>query len=159
MAPKRRQTLAAVRRGPFPSVYALAEALGRPYRRVWDDVKALEAAGLIETRPATAPATGRRRVEIFPRSDRSGDTPTLVQRPDVAWSRPAGVDASRALDLSLHRPSLTGLVEAVRVSGIDATRKRLLELLARRELDDSTAWLAARILSNIERGIGHEHAA
>ncbi len=34
--------------GPAPSINALAVALGRPYRRVHDDVAALHAAGLVE---------------------------------------------------------------------------------------------------------------
>ncbi|MGX7704179.1 HVO_A0114 family putative DNA-binding protein [Methylobacterium sp. Gmos1] len=34
--------------GPATSVNALAVALGRPYRRVHDDVAALHAAGLVE---------------------------------------------------------------------------------------------------------------
>ncbi|MCP2080104.1 UNVERIFIED_ORG: putative transcriptional regulator [Methylorubrum zatmanii] len=33
--------------GPAPSINALAGSLGRPYRRVHDDVSALMAAGLI----------------------------------------------------------------------------------------------------------------
>lgn len=45
---KRMELLGYVRRNHVPSIRALAQALGRDYRNVHADVKALEAAGLVE---------------------------------------------------------------------------------------------------------------
>jgi predicted transcriptional regulator len=48
---KRMELLGYVRRNRVPSIRALAQALGRDYRNVHADVKALEAAGLVENTP------------------------------------------------------------------------------------------------------------
>jgi predicted transcriptional regulator len=48
---KRMELLAYVRRNEVRSIRALAQALGRDYRNVHADVKALEAAGLVENTP------------------------------------------------------------------------------------------------------------
>lgn len=45
---KRMELLGYVRRNKVTSIRALAQALGRDYRNVHADVKALEAAGLVE---------------------------------------------------------------------------------------------------------------
>lgn len=45
---KRMELLHYVRRNPVTSIRALAKALGRDYSNVHADVKALEAAGLVE---------------------------------------------------------------------------------------------------------------
>ena len=47
MTPKRMALLRHLHRHPARSVKALAESLGRDYRRVHDDVTALTAIGLI----------------------------------------------------------------------------------------------------------------
>lgn len=49
---KRMELLGCVRRHEVRSIRALAQALGRDYRNVHADVKALEAAGLVENTPA-----------------------------------------------------------------------------------------------------------
>ena len=48
LTPKRYELLHHVHRHPEPSVRALARALDRDFKRVYDDVKALIAAGLLE---------------------------------------------------------------------------------------------------------------
>ena len=48
LTPKRLELLRTLHRHPAASVRALAQQLGRDYRRVHDDVEALAAAGLIE---------------------------------------------------------------------------------------------------------------
>lgn len=51
MTPKRLALLREVHRQPARSVRALAQALGRDYRRVHADVEALVGAGLLERGP------------------------------------------------------------------------------------------------------------
>lgn len=48
LSPKRLELLRHLHRHPAPSVRQLAAALGRDYRRVHDDVAALQDAGLLE---------------------------------------------------------------------------------------------------------------
>ena len=47
LTPKRLELLRDVHREPAPSVKALAERLGRDYKRVYEDVETLMASGLI----------------------------------------------------------------------------------------------------------------
>ena len=54
---ERLRLLRHLRHNPERSVNALARALGRPYRRVHDDVVALEAAGLLQRGPEGVTAT------------------------------------------------------------------------------------------------------
>lgn len=51
MTPKRIALLKHVHREPPRSIRALAQALGRDYRRVYDDVEALVEAGLLDRQP------------------------------------------------------------------------------------------------------------
>ena len=48
LSPKRLELLRQVHKAPVKSIRALAQALGRDYRRVHEDVAALEAAGLLD---------------------------------------------------------------------------------------------------------------
>lgn len=48
LSPKRLELLRHLHRNPAPNVRQLAAALGRDYRRVHDDVAALQDAGLLE---------------------------------------------------------------------------------------------------------------
>ena len=48
LSPKRIELIRFVRQRPSLSIAALARALGRDYKRVHGDVRALEAAGLLE---------------------------------------------------------------------------------------------------------------
>jgi predicted transcriptional regulator len=48
LSPKRLELLRHLHRNPAKNIRALAAALGRDYRRVHEDVEALEAAGLLE---------------------------------------------------------------------------------------------------------------
>jgi predicted transcriptional regulator len=51
LSSKRMELLGHVRRHEVRSIRALAQALGRDYRNVHADVKAMEAAGLVENTP------------------------------------------------------------------------------------------------------------
>ncbi|MBI1779339.1 MAG: hypothetical protein HYR63_28735 [Proteobacteria bacterium] len=48
MTDRRHQLLRHLHRHPEPSIRALARALGRDYKRVYEDVQALAAVGLLE---------------------------------------------------------------------------------------------------------------
>ncbi len=48
LSPKRLELLRHVHRAPAKNIRALAQALGRDYRRVHEDVAALEEAGLLD---------------------------------------------------------------------------------------------------------------
>ena len=48
LSPKRIELLRHVHQHPAKNIRALAQALGRDYRRVHEDVEALEAAGLLD---------------------------------------------------------------------------------------------------------------
>lgn len=48
LSPKRLELLRDVHREPAPSVKALADRLGRDYRRVHEDVETLSASGLLQ---------------------------------------------------------------------------------------------------------------
>jgi predicted transcriptional regulator len=48
LSPKRLELLRHLHRNPAKSIRALAQTLGRGYRRVHEDVEALEAAGLLD---------------------------------------------------------------------------------------------------------------
>lgn len=48
LSPKRLELLRHVHQHPAKSIRALAQSLGRDYRRVHEDVEALEAAGLLD---------------------------------------------------------------------------------------------------------------
>ncbi|OLB11534.1 MAG: hypothetical protein AUH10_09855 [Gammaproteobacteria bacterium 13_2_20CM_66_19] len=48
LSPKRLELLRDVHREPAPSVEALAERLGRDYKRVYEDVETLAASGLLQ---------------------------------------------------------------------------------------------------------------
>src|SRR5271166_3155056 len=54
LSPKRLELLRHLHRAPARSIRALAQALGRDCRRVHEDVKALEAAGLLAMKTACA---------------------------------------------------------------------------------------------------------
>lgn len=48
MTDRRHELLRHLRRKPEPGIRALARALGRDYKRVYEDVQALAAVGLVE---------------------------------------------------------------------------------------------------------------
>ena len=48
MSDKRHELLSHLRKHPAPSIRALARDLGRDYKRVYEDVAALEKVGLVE---------------------------------------------------------------------------------------------------------------
>jgi predicted transcriptional regulator len=48
LSPKRLELLRHLHRNPAKNIRTLAQALGRDYRRVYEDVEALESAGLLD---------------------------------------------------------------------------------------------------------------
>ncbi len=50
--PRKAELLAEIEKSPSLSIYRLAKQCGRNYRRVFDHVKELASAGLVNIRPA-----------------------------------------------------------------------------------------------------------
>lgn len=130
-----------------PSVYALARALKRPYRRVLARVKTLAEAGRLELRPATR--AGRALLQVC--------QPASAPRPPkplpLAWSRPSGgASAEAAIAAALLRPSFSGLLDVSRRFGLGRVER------AARALEAEGGW-NARSREDAVRALGNLRAA
>jgi len=135
-----------------PSVYALALALDRPYRRVLSRVKTLAAAGRLELRAASR--GGRAVLQVCP--------PATAARPPkplpLSWSRPSGkVPAETAIAAALLRPSFSGLLDVSRRYGLARVERTARELDAEGGWNARTREDASRALSNLKAA--HARAA
>ncbi|HLW78028.1 MAG TPA: hypothetical protein VKU44_00375 [Terriglobia bacterium] len=130
-----------------PSVYALARALKRPYRRVLSRVKTLARAGQLELLPATR--GGRAVLQVCPPAPASKPPKPLP----LAWSRPSGrVPAATAIAAALLRPTFSGLLDVSRRYGLARVER------AARELDAEGGWIA-RTREDASRALGNLRAA
>lgn len=126
-------------------IYQLAQAAGRPYRRVHDQVKRLEREGRvrIERRQRGARAVSAvRSVEVPPRLSF-----------DRAWSRPSGgIDADTLIAQVLARPTFRDLLVCVDHYGLDRVARLRADMIRDFELAPGALETSGRMLRNIEVG-------
>lgn len=145
-------------------IYGLAGVLGRPYRRVYDQVRMLEAAGRLRT--VRGRAGGRRVVRVLPRRSApragaaSASTPAGPPlRFNRAWSALGKrFDADATIAQVLARPTFRDLLACVLEFGLDRVRDRLAAMVSAFELSPQLVVEDARMLANIESGL-HRAAA
>lgn len=147
-APKLEDLFRLIRAGAGrEGIYALAAAAGRPYRRVHDQVRRLEAAGLV--RLQAEHRGSRTRIQVIPIEQ---PAPPVLQF-DRAWSRPSGgVDSDTVIALVLARPTFSDLLGCCIEYGIDRVRRIFSTMVAALQLDARAAQESGRLLSNIEIG-------
>ncbi|MGH8371989.1 MAG: hypothetical protein ACRETO_04570 [Gammaproteobacteria bacterium] len=136
-----------------PSVYRLAKALGRPYRRVLPRVKTLADAGRLQLAPASK--GGRTVIQVLqPKQNK-----TALPAPfPVTWSRPDGrVPVETELAAVLMRPSFSGLLDASRRFGLTRVEQAARELAEDGDWDPRARADAEHLLHNLR--IGHDRAA
>jgi len=136
-----------------PSVYRLAKALDRPYRRVLPRVKTLAAAGRLRLAPALK--GGRTVIQVL----QPKHTKTVLPAPfPVTWSRPDGnVPVETELAAVLMRPSFSGLLDASRRFGLDRVEQAARELAEDADWNSRSRADAEHLLHNLR--IGHDRAA
>ncbi|HET7396554.1 MAG TPA: hypothetical protein VFK12_08945 [Gammaproteobacteria bacterium] len=136
-----------------PSVYRLAKALDRPYRRVLPRVKTLAEAGRLQLVPAVK--GGRTVIQVrLPKRNRAA----LPAPFPVTWSRPDGnVPVETELAAVLMRPSFAGLLDASRRFGLARVEQAARELAAEGDWNPGARADAGQLLHNLR--IGHDRAA
>jgi len=87
MTPRKGELLEVVDRSPALSIYALAKEAGRNYRRVYDHVQELAAAGLLTVRPEVR---NGRRVSMV-----EGVVHQRLRRLDELFAFKAEIDAAQ----------------------------------------------------------------
>lgn len=135
-----------------PSVYALALALDRPYRRVLERVKTLALAGQLVLVPATR--GGRPVIQVcLPEAPAAAPTPL-----PLTWSRPDGdVPPETEIAAALLRPAFSNLLDVSRRYGLPRVERAARALTAERGWSEPTRRDAERALRNLK--LGHARAA
>lgn len=156
---KQSEALRVIREaGEVRSVYALAQMLVRPYRRVLDHVRELQAAGLVEVE-ATVSASGRKAERIRP-STRGASKPKA--QPALSyprhWSSPVtGVDDEVLIAGVVAEPTLQDLIACCAHYGVERVRRVYAEMLSTGEIPAPVQRSVGRMLANVE--IGFSRAA
>lgn len=151
---KQFELLALVRQGrEVPGIYALAQMLGRPYRRVRDHVAELSEAGLINVVPSKK--NGRRVNLIVPADATTHGKPS---QPELSynrfWSSPVtGVSNDVFIAGVIAEPTLDDLLKCCLHFGVPAVRKVYQKMLGAGEISPLTGKSVGRMLGNIEIGI------
>jgi hypothetical protein len=147
--PKQAALLQRVRdAGEVQGVYALAKALGRPYKRVLENLRTLQAAGLVEL--SNERRSGRKTI-LVRRSRRRGRQPQLSY--NRVWSSPvSGVDDTVLIASVLARPTFDDLLTCCRHYGLPRVRSVYMTMLGTGELDALVQQSVSRMLANIEIG-------
>lgn len=155
---KQAEVLRTIREaGEMRSVYSLAQALNRPYRRVLDHVRALEAAGLIEVEVAT-PKAGRKAGRIRPTKQASSPRPQPPLSYSRHWSSPVtGVSDDVFIAGVIAEPTLDDLITCCIHYGIKRVRSVYSEMLTTGEIPAAVQRSVGRMLANVE--IGFSRAA
>jgi hypothetical protein len=135
--------------GEVRGVYALAKALGRPYNRVLDNIRALEAAGRIEV---SAGKWGGRRVTLLRAATEATDRQPSLSYNRI-WSAPATGASDTALIASvIAKPTFDDVLQCCLHYGVNRVREIYLAMLARNELSAIGARSVGRMLANVEIG-------
>lgn len=133
------------------SVYLLAKLLNRPYRRVFDQVKALERAGMIRLVPGARGGRRRSGVELATQPAAGGQPELSIPR---FWSAPrTGVDDTTLIAGVLAEPVFDDLLRCVRHYGTAAVRAVYERMLDAGDLAPWARQEADRMLRNIEIGL------
>ncbi|MGH8307089.1 MAG: hypothetical protein ACRER0_02345 [Gammaproteobacteria bacterium] len=136
-----------------PSVYRLAKALDRPYRRVLPRVKTLADAGQLQL--SRAIQGGRTVILVLPPEH---NKPVLPAPYPVTWSRPDGnVPVETKLAAVLMRPSFAGLLDASRRFGLTRVEQAARDLAGEGDWNPRLQAEAEHLLRNLR--IGHDRAA
>lgn len=140
-----RELLEHIRAGDGEAgIYALASAVGRPYRRVHDQVRRLVRDGQVTLVPEQV--NGRRRLRVLPAE-------ATAMRFNRAWSRPAGgVDEETGIALVLSRPTFDDVLRCVQRYGLSRVRATQEAMISELELSPAAATATTRMLKNIEVG-------
>lgn len=157
--PKQSEALRVIREaGEVRSVYALAQMLERPYRRVLDHVRELQSAGLVEIEP-TANPSGRKAGRIRPVSQQESKPRT---QPTLSyprhWSSPVtGVSDEVLIAGVVAEPTLQDLIACCAHYGVKRVRAVYSEMLITGEIPAAVQRSVGRMLANVE--IGFSRAA
>lgn len=146
---KQSELLAYLRGTPSaPGIYGLARALGRQYRRVFDDVMRLASAGLLTVTPTFK--NGRKVSLVQLPVDRPAQPSLSYSR---VWSSPAtGVDDRVLIASVLAEPTFGDVLACCRHYGLDKVKRVFDSMLGTDELGELTQLSLIRMLSNIEIG-------
>lgn len=148
-----RQLLALVQEGKGrDGIYALAAHAQRPYRRVYDQVMRLAAAGQVrlESDPRSG---GRKRFRVLGAQE---EAPALEF--NRAWSHPGGhLPPERVIAQVLARPTFNDLLACAKHYGLPAVEHVHDRMLREFMLEPGAAVAVNRMLRNIT--VGHERAA
>lgn len=149
--PRQQELLDCVsRHGRINGIYRLSQLLGRPYRRVLDQAKALEREGLI--RLSFDVNGGRRQTVIEPASGGAATSQPELHHPRI-WSSPVtGVDDHTLIASVLAEPTFDDLLRCVLHYGLEKVRSVYRRMLASDHFEPWAQQEAARMLDNIEIG-------
>lgn len=130
-------------------IYSLAAAAGRPYRRVYDQVKRLAAEGRVIL--AAEPQGRSRRAHIRVRPADQQEAPKLAF--NRAWSRPSGgLDPETLIAQVISRPTFDDLLTCTQRFGISRVWEVYENMVEDMMLSPGAAAATARMLTNIEVG-------
>jgi hypothetical protein len=158
--PKQAEALRVISKaGEVRSVYALARMLNRPYRRVRDHVRELEAAGLVTVEVTPSP-TGRGAGKIRPTTVKGLSTPKA--QPQLSyprhWSSPvSGVTDDVLIAGVVAEPTLGDLITCCAHYGVKRVRSVYSQMLITGEIPAVVQRSVGRMLANVE--IGFSRAA
>lgn len=134
--------------GSVAGIYHLSKALTRQYRRVFDDVGKLKAAGLLTVTPIVE---NGRRVNLIQRASARPAQPELSY--SRIWSSPASGVSDRVLIASvLSEPTFADVLACCRHYGVQSVKRVFSAMLGTDEINELTQLSLIRMLSNIEIG-------
>ncbi|AXQ27482.1 hypothetical protein D0B54_01745 [Solimonas sp. K1W22B-7] len=134
--------------GRADSVYDLAAKLGRPYRRVFDQVKMLAAQGRLVLSPGQE---GRRRKTSIALADPGAEAPELTF--NRIWSTPPEALPETTLIASvLAQPTFDDVLGLALHYGLPKVRQIFLTMVAAGDLEGWALKESARTLANVEDG-------